>query len=133
MKKRPVSITVISWYLIVSAILLVLFYSFALSMTIDDMKQSSTIPVSIQFPMLYAGLLMTLVSGIAMLKGQNWARLLYVIWCGILVILALATSPNKSEMVTTIVFWLIIVFFLFRPKANEYFSSTEPQVDAKSN
>jgi len=75
--------------------------------------------------MMYAGLLITLVCGIAMLKGQNWARLLYVGWSIIGFIIGMATSPMKALMIPGVIVFLVVAFFLFRPKANEYFKATE--------
>lgn len=75
--------------------------------------------------MMYAGLLITLACGIAMLKRQNWARLLYVGWSITGFIIGIATSPMKAMMIPGIIIFFIFAFFLFRPKANEYFKATE--------
>ncbi|MDR3157921.1 MAG: hypothetical protein LBU11_02695 [Zoogloeaceae bacterium] len=82
----------------------------------------SPIPVPLQIAMGYAGSLITVASGIAMLKGRNWARFLYVIWRAVDIVIALLTSPMNMMLVFGVVFYLIITFFLFRPAANAYFS-----------
>jgi cytochrome b561 len=85
----------------------------------------SPLPVSLQYVMLYAGLWIVIVSGIFMLQGKNWARFLYVIWCSIGAVVEIITSPMKAAMVPGLVVFAIIVFFLFRPKANAYFAPRE--------
>lgn len=90
-----------------------------------ELMAKSPIPANIQYVMMYAGLLVMLLSGVAMLKRQNWARLLYVGWGIIGFIIGIATSPMKAAMIPGLIIFLVIVFFLFRPKANEYFKATE--------
>lgn len=91
----------------------------------------SPIPVPIQIAMSYAGLLVTFVCGIAFLKGQNWARYLYVGWSIVGFIVGFATSPMKFSMIPGFAFVLVIAFFLFRPKATRFFTGLkadhEPQ------
>jgi cytochrome b561 len=92
---------------------------------VKEIMSKNRIPINIQYVMMYAGLLVMLVSGVAMLKGQNWARLLYICWSIIGFIIGIATSPMKAAMIPGIIVFLVIVFFLFRPKANEFFKATE--------
>lgn len=87
-----------------------------------DMMGKSPIPLPLQFAMLYAGLFATLACGFFMLRGKAWARMLYVVWSIFGLVVGLATSPMKMTLIPGIVFFVLIVFFLFRPKANEFFS-----------
>lgn len=120
--QRPTSITVVSWILIVTGGLTLITSTFSLMSPItQDIMSKSPIPISIQYIMLYVGLLITLGCGIAMLKRQNWARLLYVGWSIFGFIIGIATSPMKIMIIPGILIFLIYAFFLFRPKANEYF------------
>lgn len=89
----------------------------------------SPVPIPVQFIMLYVGLTVMLVCGIGMLKGKNWARLLYVIWSAVGLVIGLATSPMKAMLIPGLLVVLIFVFFLFRPNANRYFA-TETRLDA---
>ena len=88
------------------------------------------LPIPLQFAMTYVGLLIMVTSGVAMLKGQNWARLLYVGWSIIAIIIELAVSPMKAAMIPSVAFFLVIVFFLFRPQANAHFSTEGSSEDA---
>ena len=128
MKNRPTSITVISWILIIMGGISLITSSISLNNPMaKELMSRSPMPISIQYLMMYVGLFIMIVCGIAMLKGQNWARLLYVIWSIIGFVVGIATSPFKAAMIPGIVIFLIAAFFLFRPKANAYFAGTEVQ------
>ena len=127
MTNRPTSITVIGWLLIVLGALGALGMIMALGISTPEMQElmaKNPIPIPIQYAMSFAGLAISIVSGYFMLKGQNWARLLYVIWSAVGFLIGLATSPMKIAMIPGIVVFLLIVFFLFRPKANAFFAGT---------
>jgi hypothetical protein len=88
---------------------------------VQDLMAKNPIPVPVQYAMSYIGLLVTIGSGIAMLKGANWARYLYVIWNLVGFVIGIATSPMKAAMIPSFVVFLVIAFFLFRPKATAFF------------
>lgn len=122
MNKRPQSVTVISWILIVMGTFSLV--NNVLNMnnpTVKQFMEKSLIPVNVQFAVIYIGALVTIVSGLAMLKRQNWARFLYVAWSIIGLIAGIATSPMKIVLIPGFIILMIIIFFLFRPKANKYF------------
>ena len=122
MRQRPTSITVIAWILIViSAINLITSTVCWNNPKVQELMAKSPLPIPAQYAMLYLGLVVTLASGIGILKGQDWARWLYVIWSAIGSIIGLATSPMKLMMLPGILFFLVVVLFLFRPIANRYF------------
>lgn len=130
MKRRPTSVTVVAWILIVIAAINLI--SSAVSFNnpmVRELMAKSPVPIPVQYIMLFVGLTVTLVSGVGMLKGQNWARMLYVIWSAIGMIIGLATSPMKAMLIPGLLVVLIFVFFLFRPNANKYFA-TEAVPDA---
>jgi len=66
-----------------------------------------------------------------MLKRQNWARFLYVVWGAVGAVVGILTSPMKPLMIPGIIFFLVVTFFLIRPKANEYFSTRDAVDNAK--
>lgn len=125
--KRPTSVTVIAWILIVmSSLSLVTSVLTFNNPMVKEVMAQSPLPLSIQFAMMYVGLFVTLVSGIAMLMGRNWARFLYVGWSVIGFIVGLLTSPMKAAMIPGIVVFAVIAFFLFRPKATAFFTAGRP-------
>jgi hypothetical protein len=132
MKKRPTPVTVVAWILIVVGISSLV----AMTLTLNnpatlDLMSRSLLPISLQYVLAYAGFLVTIVSGIVMLKGRNWGRLLYVVWSAIGSLIGLATSPLKLAMIPGIVVFLIFTFFLFRPSANAYFQA-DPSASASA-
>jgi hypothetical protein len=133
MKQRPTSITVIAWILIVVTAINLVSSTVTVSLNnpmIKELMAKSPLPVPVQYAMLYLGLAVMLASGVGMLKGGNWARWLYVIWTVIGTVVGLATSPMKAMMIPGILVFFVVVFFLFRPVANRYFSA-ETTADAQ--
>ncbi len=91
------------------------------------------IPIPVHYAMMYASALVSLVSGIALLRSQNWARFLYAIWTAIGLLVGIGTSPLKLMLIPGVVMFVVIAFFLFRPKANQYFSGNGGSGVAKSH
>jgi len=71
----------------------------------------------------YFDVFVLIVSAIGMLKGLNWARMLYSIWGIILMIIYLVTSPSILVLIPGVILYITMVFFLFRPAANKYFAA----------
>jgi hypothetical protein len=143
MRTRPTSITVIAWILIllggISLVATTLMISTGMidkvmidNPAVRELISKSPIPVPVQYAMSYAGLLVMLVSGVAMLKGQNWGRWLYVVGTAVGFFIGIMTSPMKETMIPGFVFFVVVTFFLFRPNANKYFSDTESAHDTQS-
>ena len=124
MKKRPTSISVIAWVLIVIGGIGLISTTGTIminSPMLRDIMSKSPIPIPIQYVISYFGILIGVISGVAMLKGKNWARLLYITWNLINFVIGITISPMKATMIPSLVLFLIVTFFLFRPKANEFF------------
>lgn len=134
MKLRPTSVTIISWILVaVGGISLITSTLTLKNAAARELMARSPLPLSVQYAMLYAGLLVTITSGIAMLKAQNWGRLLYVVWGALGSLISITTSPMKTAMIPGVVVYLVIVFFLFRPRANQYFGESQVEHGAQSH
>jgi hypothetical protein len=71
---------------------------------------------------MYFGHLVNLISGIAILKRENWGRYTFLIWGIIYFCVGIFTEPSTSDVIRRLAFYLSFCFFLFRPKANEYFN-----------
>lgn len=120
--KRPTSVTVVAWILIAMSGISLISSTLTLNNPMaEELMAKNPLPIPLQYVSLYVGLLITIVAGIAMLKGQNWARFLYVIWFAISFLIGIVVSPMKVVMIPGLVVFAVITFFLFRPKANEYF------------
>ena len=125
MQSRPTSLTVVCWILIVSGPLamLPLFMGTMHNPHVVELMNKSPFPVSVQYALMWLGALVTSGSGVMMLYRQNWARLFYVGWCILGIMIGLTTSPIKIMLLPGIVVFAIIAFLLFRPAANAYFAA----------
>jgi len=97
-----------------------------------ELLSKSPIPVPVQYAMTYVALLVMLVSGIAILKGRNWGRWLYGVGTVLGFLIGIITSPVKSAMIPGFVVFVVVAFFLFRPRANKYFADQESAHDTQS-
>lgn len=126
MKKPPTSISVISWIFIVfGGINLISTTTMTNNPLAQEMMSRIPIPIAVQFAQVYIGIAISIISGILMLKGYNWARYLYVIWSLIGFVIQIATSPVKVMLIPGFLIFLLVTFFLFRPNANAFFAPTE--------
>jgi len=130
MKTRPTSVTVIAWLLIITGGINLITTTVTLgNPNVTAIMSKSLLPIPVQYAVSYLGLFLSIVCGIALLKGCNWARYLYTVWGGIGLVIGILTSPMKLMMIPGVVLFLILVFFLFRSKATKYFSPMESAND----
>jgi len=137
MNKRPTSITIIAWYLIIAACFFFIYFTAVFQdPAVRGSMSKESLPFSFQMIITYLGLFISLVSGIGFLKRQNWARFLYCGWCVIGSIIGFAASPLRLTALLGSALYLLVIFFLFRPKAKAYFLSkeelTEKEMDTNS-
>ena len=134
MNKRPVTITVIAWIMIIgNGIALVERLSGGILLTrASELIQSSSpraIPTSMHDFQLYAGWVISIVSWIFILRGANWARYLFIIWGAIDFVASFIVGASSFAL-----FYPIAVIFLLRPKVQAYFMADregiEMQIDA---
>lgn len=127
MPARPLSVTVVAWILIVfGAFGLLGVLSAALLWDLPMLQQSFArihAPLDLQVTVGLAGVAIRLGCGIALLLRQNWARFLYAVWSVIALGYAVVISPYTLWLlVPPLVFVLVVVYLLFRPVAQQYFS-----------
>ncbi len=122
-RKRPVSVTAVSWGVILGAgIILVVWTAFFSIPSVRANLPDFPAPMQLKVKMLYIGLIVVLVCGIGMLNGQHWARILLVILSAIVVLSNLAMSPSTNVVFAEVPTLVSLIFFLFSPNANRYFS-----------
>jgi len=124
MEKRPLSLTIIMWLMAIGGI-----FGLYSVLTISSnpialaMMQQSGAPIVLYQANGIIGCIVALVCAYGIYKGLPWSRVLYAAWGIIGIILSFITSPAISVIVIGIIFYLILVFFLFRPAANEWFQA----------
>ena len=116
MDRRPLSITLISW-------LFIIFGSIALL--------SGVLPLSDLKSHWYVHLsrLLMIVAGVFMLKGQNWARWLLVVWIAFHIVISALHSPLMLLM--HVVIFSVILYFVFRRQSSSYFLVREADESVK--
>lgn len=131
MSPRPTSVTVIAWLLIVLSGLG--FLSMAMmSMLIGNpiMQQtlaSNPLPPMAVLSVGYLGSLVGLLSGIGCLKRWGWARYVYVVWCAVSVAFNLYTTRYSALLlIPGVAICLVVIVFMFLPKARAWFSERAP-------
>jgi len=65
--------------------------------------------------------LLAIVSGVYMLRGQNWARWLAVVWIAFHVVISI--FHPWSQLAIHALILVVFAFILFRQPATEYFRS----------
>lgn len=124
MEKRPLSLTIIGWFLVVTG----LFAAYS-TLTIGSnemarqMIADSGLSLRFQQAMGVISALVGLVSAYGIFKGLPWSRVLYVGWSIIALAVGLMTSPFKGMLMLSALFIAVIAYFLFRPEADAWFAA----------
>ena len=116
MKARPLSVTIIAW-------LIMIFGSIALLSGLLQLTGANTTQLITEFKMhwmVHLSRVVQIVSGLFMLRGHNWARWLMVAW--IVFHVVVGALHGWLQLLTHLLIFPVILFFLFRPRANEYFA-----------
>lgn len=124
MEKRPLPLTIIGWFLILGG----LFGAYsALTMGSNEvalrMMEDSGMSLRFQQALAVIGAAVALVSAYGIFKGLPWSRVLYVGWSVVALAIGLATSPFKGIMMLSVLFLVVIAYFLFRPEADSWFAA----------
>lgn len=134
MSPRPTSVTVVSVILIILGALGLLSPLALIAQRDNPQVQEAMalnpLPPAAQLTISVVGALVTLVSGIAVLRGQNWARWLFTGWFVLGFAVGLVVSPMKLMLIPGVIINLVLIFLLFRPAANAYFASGGAAPDA---
>ncbi|MHB1766569.1 MAG: hypothetical protein ACYCUV_01810 [Phycisphaerae bacterium] len=137
MRTRPTSITVICWLLIVVGAMAMIFIPLGLlydhaTRTVMDQRlrvvAGNLLPLSVEYAIGFTKVLVFITSGIAMLNGQKWARLLFTIMAAFDLLIHLTTAPVNTGLILGLIEYAVVVFFLFRPNANQYFGESRSQI-----
>lgn len=126
-KIRPRSVSIISWIIIIlgcSALYNVVRMPEIFSKP-EYQKLAEVTGESLGVSMLITSIsgILFLASGIAMLKGFNWGRLLYLWGVGIMVLFNIITRGFSPLVIPSIIIYIIFFIFLTRSAVSEFFKS----------
>ena len=123
MDKRPTSLTIIAWLLIISAVFSVIStFTMQSNPMALKMMAGSPLPVWAHQAFTILGAIVIAACGYGVLNGLSWSRLLYIGWSGIALLFSLLTVPIMSILALGVLFLAVMAFFLFRPAANAWFA-----------
>ena len=124
MSNRPISITIIAWFLIVVAVLSAVVTGVSLGdPKVIDLLSQTPLPLPFLIGFMISLILANFIAGIGMLKQKNWARYLYAFFGLASISVNFISAPTKLAIVPGVVFYIVVLFFLFRSRANAYFKS----------
>lgn len=124
MEKRPTSMTVIGWLLVV----LSLFGIYGIVSINSNPIAANMLQQMHISPVLYQawgslGLIINLCCAYGILKGLPWSRVLYLVWGIIGLVVSIYISPVKAAVVLGLVILVIICAFLWTNTANDWFQA----------
>ena len=124
MEKRPLSLTIIAWALIVLSLLaLVGVFTMGSNPAMLKAMQQMHVPLAFEQAWTVLGVIINLIVAYGIFKGQPWSRVLYVVWGVIGLIAGFFISPMKAALVLSLIILVVISIFLFGEKANDWFSA----------
>ena len=124
MSERPLSITIISWVLIVTGC--VTFISGLVPRAGDSESAAASAPstrprphTAAEFAFVCTVRAAAAVAGVFMLRRRDWARWLALAWFAFHVVLSGLHDPMKFAI--HVVLFVVVAYFLLRPRAWAYF------------
>jgi hypothetical protein len=124
MEKRPLSLTIIAWILIIFG-LFGLYSAATMGSNPEVLKMLANSPVPLVFNQIWSaiGSVVGFIVAYGIFKAQPWSRVLYVVWSVIQIAVGLYISPIKAVIVLSLIILVVVSVFLFSGRANEYFSA----------
>ena len=124
-EKRPMIVTVISWFMIIGALVVPIMIYFTISnpQMAELMEKMSALPLVAQYGIMGFGAMVNLWSAIGMLKGRKQARTIYTIYSIIAFTITIVASNMKESLVGSVLMTAVLIGLLYIPSANRYFAS----------
>lgn len=122
MDRRPLSVTVVAWIILIISVIGVITYISMHGRIIEHMELTGA-PVHVYY-LGVVTVVIDLICSICMLQRMNWARLLFLCWGIIIYIynLVVLSGVYLGPTIFNIVIFVIFNIFLFSSSANAYFS-----------
>jgi hypothetical protein len=125
MEKRPLSLSIIAWVLVIFS-LIGLVSAFTMTSNPAMMKLVEEYHMSVAFQQGFGvvNAILNLVVAYGIFKGLPWSRVLYLVWGIISVAVTFYTSPIKAAAMIALVLFVVVCAFLFTNRANEWFNAS---------
>ena len=124
MEKRPLSLTIIAWILIIFG-LFGLYSAATMSSNPMVVKMLANSPVPLIFNQIWSviGCIVGFVCAYGILKGMPWSRVLYLVWGILSLAVGAYISPIKYVLVFSLIILVVICAFLWTNAANDWFQA----------
>jgi len=121
--KRPIIVTIIAWYLIIIGLAALLKAALAYMPYVQKVAEEAGLSLSLVLIVHFTAILTVIVSAIAMLKGLNWGRLLYLIYQPVMMVYSATFFGFRRRDIVDIIIFLAILVLLTRPMVSTFFRS----------
>ena len=129
MRKRPLSVTVVGliliWWGVVTVWRILSIVGLAGLVAVNGLWSETRSSDGLLFVVLIVTTGIDLVAGVNILRGANWARMLWSIWCVLHIGMSFLLSLDKNLSLGLMIIQFFIILFLFLPRANEYFAPSD--------
>lgn len=120
--KRPLSLTVLAWFVIVSNLIGLISLPFSLHDPLSlAVLRRSPLPIEATVAIAVASEALHLVAGVAILKRKIWGRTLYAVVALVGFAISAFTTPFKGMLIVVAALIALFLFILYRPAATAYF------------
>ena len=122
MKNRPLSVTIISWLLIVVGLNTIFLTLLVMPTSPADKGYSlANLPSEIFYLLAFCSAGICLFSGVFMLGGANWTRYIFLAYGGTCLGWIFIHTQDKGFLFPGVLAFAIVLFFLFKPGSREFF------------
>jgi hypothetical protein len=120
--KRPVSVTVIAWIIIVtSAIALATAPISSRMPEVQEFYEATGVSLAGVLIWSVAVNVIVLVSGISILKGRNWGRLVYLCFMPVSMVVSMILFGFRAIFILSVIYYIVVLVLLTRPAASAFF------------
>jgi hypothetical protein len=130
-KKRPTSITIISWYFIIAYALALTSIPIALLMPVarESLEATGT-PLGLSLGFTFFTCMIMIFSGVLILKVQKSGKYIALAYMPLSMILGSVMNGLQASMITGIIIYAVVFYFLIRMDAKLYFDHEWTAPDA---
>ena len=123
---RPLSITILCWYLIITNLIscFTTYQDMGNILFMEQLRTQLPIPVNLFFLITYTGIGIMIASGFAIFIGYHWGRTLWLSWSVLNIIFIAITLSLKTAILPVIGFFIFLYYF-YHPRADVFFFDNE--------
>ena len=124
MSKRPISLTIIGWFLVITGLFgLFGIMTIGSDQAVRQMVEANGASLGMQQVIGVLGCFVSAVCAYGIFKGLPWSRVLYVAFGIVSLVFNLLAGAALSMTILSGLFVAVIAYFLFRPVADDWFQA----------